>query len=123
MTKGDDSMSTSRERIRTPVFKTGWWILISLSALSVVMHAGLLFALPDEELLFLGWVVFSLYSVAVLLFPYRRGEKWAWFATWLIVLAFAVVILFNSDLGGMYLAMSGLMAVGQILTRAAFFSK
>jgi hypothetical protein len=68
-------------------------------------------------------VVFSLYSVAVLLFPYRRGEKWAWFATWLIVLAFAVVILFNSDLGGMYLAMSGLMAVGQILTRAAFFSK
>jgi hypothetical protein len=116
-------MSTSRERIRTPVFKTGWWILISLSALSVVMHAGLLFALPDEELLFLGLVVFSLYSVAVLLFPYRRGEKWAWFATWLIVLAFAVVILFNSDLGGMYLAMSGLMAVGQILTRAAFFSK
>jgi len=116
-------MSTSLERIGTTGFKTGWWILISLSALSVMMHAGLLFALPDEELLFLGWVVFSLYSVAVLLFPYRRGEKWAWFATWLIVLAFAVVILFDSEFGVMYLAMAGMMALGQTLTRGAFFSR
>ncbi|HUF39931.1 MAG TPA: hypothetical protein VMN57_15505 [Anaerolineales bacterium] len=115
-------MSTSLERTRRPGFKTGWWILMSLSVLSVVGHAGLLFALPDEEILFLGWVVFSLYSVAILIFPYRRGEKWAWFATWLIVLAFAVVILFDSEFGLMYLAMAGLMALGQTLTRGAFFS-
>jgi hypothetical protein len=109
-------MPASLVQTRPKGFKAGWWILMVLSVLSVVGHAGLLFALPDEELLFLGWVVFSLYSVAVLLIPYRRGEKWAWFATWLIVLAFAVVILFNSELGGMYLAMAGMMALGQALS-------
>ena len=115
-------MSASLVQTRANGFKAGRWILMGLSVSSVVMHAGLLFALPDEELLFLGWVVFSFYSAVVLAIPYRRGEKWAWFVTWMMVLAFAVVILFDSEFGVMYLVMAGLMAVGQMLARPAFFS-
>jgi hypothetical protein len=115
-------MSASLVQTRANGFKAGWLILMGLSILSVVMHAGLLFALPDQELLFLGWVVFSFYSAVVLAIPYRRGEEWAWFVTWMMALAFAVVNLFDSEFGGMYLVMAGLMAFGQILARPAFFS-
>jgi hypothetical protein len=116
-------MPASLVQTRTNGFKAGWWILMGLSVLSVVMHAGLLFALPDEELLFLGWAVFSLYSAVVLAIPYRRGEKWAWFVTWLMVFTFAIVNLFNSEFGVMYLVTAGLMAVGQMLARPAIFSR
>lgn len=88
------------------------------------MHAGLFFFVPGDELLFLGWVVFPLYEAVVLAIPYRRGEKWAWYITWLMVVAFALVLLYaEPELGPGYMAGAGLMAIAQLLTRPAFFSK
>jgi hypothetical protein len=86
-----------------------------------VNHAALIFALPGEEVLFIGWTGLSIFSAVVLYFPYRQGEKWAWFATWVFVATFTPLILFDAEIGLFYLVAAGLMALAQLLTRDAFF--
>ncbi len=102
--------------------RVGWWLLMALAVLAVLNHASLIFVLPGEEVLFIGWTAFSLYAALVLYGPYRRGERWAWFSTWIMVLAFAAPILFDADIGLFYLGAAVLMALGQFLTRGWFFS-
>lgn len=41
--------------VQTASHKVGWWILFGISALTTVNHAALIFALPGEEALFIGW--------------------------------------------------------------------
>ena len=108
---------------RSTTQKVGWWILFGISALAVVNHAVLIFVIPGEEVLFIGWTAFSLYSALVLYFPYRQGEKWAWFSTWILVVVFASMILFDAEIGIYYLVAAGLMAFGQLLIRESFFPK
>ena len=108
---------------RSTTQRVGWWILFGISALAVVNHAFLIFVVPGEEVLFIGWTAFSLYSALVLYFPYRQGEKWAWYSTWILVVAFAVMILFDAEIGIFYLVAAGLMAFGQLLNRGSFFPK
>jgi hypothetical protein len=103
--------------------KVAWWILFGISALAVVNHAVLIFFIPGEQVLFIGWTAFSLYSALVLYIPYRQGEKWAWYSTWILVVAFATMILFDAEIGLYYLVAAGLMAFGQLLNREMFFSK
>jgi hypothetical protein len=98
-------------------------MLFGISTLAVLNHVALIFVIPGEEVLFIGWTAFSLYSALVLYFPYRQGEKWAWYSTWILVVSFATTFLFDVDIGLYSLVAAGLMAFGQMLTRESFFSK
>lgn len=100
--------------------KVGWWILFVISVLACVNHFALIFVNTGEEVLFIGWLGMSLFAAVVLYFPYRRGEKWAWYSIWIFILAFAALILFDSAVGIFYLAAAGLMALGQVLAWGSF---
>lgn len=114
-------MSSNAVSARSTAFKAGWWVLFAISALGVVNHTALVFVMPGEEVLFIGWAAFNLYSTAVLLIPYRRGERWAWTSSWVLVASFAAVVAFDTQIGLFYAGAAVLMAAGQFLTRAAFF--
>ena len=116
-------MSETAINMRSTGNKIGWRILFGISALAVLNHAALIFAFPGDEVLFIGWTAFSMYAALVLYFPYRQGEKWAWYSTWILVVSFALMILFDSDIGIYYLVAAGLMAFGQLLTRQTFFPR
>jgi len=76
----------------------------------------------DQDPLLIGWVAFPLYAAVVLYLPFRRGEKWAWYASWILVLGFAGVI-FNPTYGVYYFGVAMVMALALLLTRPAFFQK
>jgi hypothetical protein len=117
------NMSEAAITTRSTTHKVGWWILFGISVLAVLNHAALIFVIPGEEVLFIGWTALSLFSALVLYFPYRQGEKWAWYSTWIFVLSFAGLVPFDAEIGLYYLVAAGLMAFSQILTREAFFPK
>jgi len=104
-------------------YKLGWWILFGLSALSVLSYVALIFVIPAMVDSFIAWATFSLYSAFVLLIPYRRGERWAWYLTWALPVPSVVLSLNNPDAAPYYLTAVGLMAIGQLLTRGAFFTR
>jgi hypothetical protein len=65
-----------------------------------------------------------LYTIVVLAIPFRRGERWAWYSTWILVIGFAAPILVNQESYVVaYLITVGIMAVSLLLTRSAFFRK
>ncbi len=101
--------------------KIGWWILMGIALLAIVNHFALIIVIPGEEVLFIGWTAASIYAAVVLFIPYRQGHRWAWYSTWIFVFTFASLILFDAELGMLYLTAAGLMAVGQLLTRSVFF--
>jgi hypothetical protein len=100
----------------------GWSILFVISVVLILFHAALLFTLPGEELLFVVSIALSIISAVVLYIPYRRGEKWAWYTIWAMVIPYALVIFFAPEFEG-YLVIAILMALGQLLTWGAFFSQ
>jgi hypothetical protein len=116
-------MSEAAIATRSTADKVGWWILFGISALAILNHAALIFVIPGEEVLFVGWTALSLYSALVLYIPYRQGEKWAWYSTWILILSFASMILFDAEIGIYYLVEAGLMALSQLMTRESFFPK
>lgn len=115
-------MTTQPVANRTTLFKVGWITFLSISASYALGHIILAFVEMDTTL-FIGWTVGELYSALVLWIPFRRGEVWAWYASWILVIAFAIVIFFNAQIGVFYLVPAGLMAVCLLLTRPAFFRK
>jgi hypothetical protein len=70
--------------IQTPstAYRFGWWVLFGLSVLGVASYTVLMFVTPALVDSFVAWATFSLYSVFVLVIPYRRAELWAWYLTW-----------------------------------------
>ena len=105
-------------------FKIGWIALLVISALATLGHIILIFAMMDEATLFVGWAAYTLYSTVVLYIPFRRGEQWAWYTSWTLVIGFAVPILFTRESFAVsYLIAAGVMALGLLLTRPAFFRR
>ena len=102
------------------VFKVGWIILLVISALAALNHIILIFVL-EEQVLFIGWAAFNLYSTVVLYIPFQRGEKWAWFTSWMLALGLAGVMPFDAEIGPFYVGAAILVAVGLLMTRPAFF--
>lgn len=115
-------MSETTIQTRSAGYKVGWWILIGISLCSALGHTAFIFLAPNESL-FIIWAAFNLVSVVVLYIPYRRGEKWAWYLVWIMIIPPATVILHDAEIGPYYLAAAGLMVVGQVLTRRAFIEK
>jgi hypothetical protein len=76
-------MSASN-RTQSTTFNVGWLVLFGISVLNVLSYMALFFVVPNGVWL-IGWATFSLYFVVVVLIPYRRGERWAWYLTWAVV--------------------------------------
>ena len=70
-------------------FKTGRIILLVAAALMTLNHVGLMFVL-DNPVLFMGYAAFNLYALLVIAIPFRRCEKWAWYATWILPIGLAI---------------------------------
>jgi hypothetical protein len=104
--------------------KIGWWVLVGIAGASVVNHISgpfLGFATGDDEILaFLGLAAMNIYALVVLLTVYRRGERWAWWITWVFVAMYAVVILYAPVAGRYYLGAAIVMAFTQVMTWSAF---
>ena len=117
-------MSTQPNITRNDTFTIGWIVLLFISALSTLWLIILMLTIVDEAPLFMGWAAFSLMTSLVLFIPFRRGEKWAWFAAWIQVIVFAGTIFFGTpEIAMKYLVAAGLMALCLLLTSPTFFRK
>jgi len=117
-------MSTQTNTTHSDTFNFGWIVLLIISGFAALWFIILIFAIVGEAPLFLGWAAFSLYTTLVLYIPFRRGEKWAWYSTWIHVIVFASAIFFGTpEISMKYLVAAGLMALGLLLTGPAFFHK
>jgi hypothetical protein len=77
--------------------KYGWMILFASAALGIFGGVALMFPsdptfqqLPGVVWLTrawgITWVGFNIFALAVIVGPYRRGERWAWYTLWLLPL-------------------------------------
>lgn len=108
----------------------GWMILCAsalLSLLGAVFVAFPLEASVEPETAFVvrswgvTWAGFDVLALAVILGPYRRGERWAWYALWLLpLLWFSYFVLAPDVLYNLLFAL--LTALGLILPYRMFFS-
>lgn len=103
-------------------FKIGWIILVIFAALMMLNHFVLIFFL-DEPVLFTGYAAFNLYALLVILIPFRRIEKWAWLATWILPVGLALPAAGDPDITIFYFGVSALFVLGLLLTMPEFFSK
>jgi hypothetical protein len=116
-------MSTQSVIASNTTAKVSWMTLLGLSVLATLNHLILIFVIASETTLFIGWAAYNTYASIVLFIPFRRGERWAWYTTWILVIGFASMILFDTQVGLGYAIAAGIMAVCLFLTRGAFFSK
>ena len=116
-------MSTQTKVTHNNTFTIGWIVLLFISVLATLNH--IMAPTYGESVFFaIGWTGYSLYAILVLAIPFRRGERWAWYSTWILVIGFAIPILFNQEIYVVaYLIAAGIMAVSLLLTRPAFFQK
>jgi hypothetical protein len=109
---------------RSTGYKVGWWILVVISGLSILNHlSGPLFGFAEgtaEVFVFFTLAALNIYALVVLLTGYRRGERWAWWVTWAMVIIYGLTILYAPDIGRYYLGAAVLMALAQLLTWSAF---
>jgi len=71
-------------------FKIGWNFLLVSAVLMTLSHLGVIFFL-DNPTLFEGFAAFNLYAFLVIYIPFRRGEKWAWYTTWILPIGLAAL--------------------------------
>lgn len=105
------------------VTRIAFWVVIAVTVFFLAVHlAGIFFIAEadDERLMFTAYAALNLLSLIVLLGPFRRGETWAWAASWIQVLTNAVVpLIIGSDPGLQYLGLALVMAVCLLLARPA----
>ena len=102
-------------------FKIGWIILLVSAALMTLNHLGLIFFL-DDPTLFAGFAAFNLYAFLVILIPFRRGEKWAWYTTWILPIGLAApaFIAGNGNIAIFYYAVAAVCMLGLLVTLRDF---
>ena len=103
-------------------FKFGWIVLLIIAALMTLSHFALIFIL-DEPTLFIGFTLFNLYALIVLLIPFRRGENWAWLTTWILPVGLALPASTDPNIAIYYFSVAAVCALGLLLTMRDFFSK
>ncbi|MCC6453321.1 MAG: hypothetical protein IT328_00110 [Caldilineaceae bacterium] len=102
-------------------FKIGWMLLLIAAGLMAINHIMMIFVL-DESTLFIGYAVFNAYSLAVLYIPFRRGERWAWYATWILPIGLAAAAFTAPDVAVLYYSFAALCVAGLLLTIPRFFA-
>jgi len=115
------SRSTTVSVGQNLLFKTGWIILLASAALMTLNHLVLMFFL-DEPILFLGWTAFNFYALLVSAIPFRRLEKWAWYATWLLPIGLATGGFTDPAIAVFYYAVAAACVLGLLLTMRDFFA-
>ena len=104
--------------------KTGWIILLVLSALMVLGHFSMIFFQGgDETTLFIGLTVFNLYAFIVIFIPFLRGEKWAWYATWILPIVLVLLAATAPSFAIYYYPAAAVCVLGLLLTMRDFFLK
>jgi hypothetical protein len=88
------------------------------AALMTLMRFGLIFIL-DEPTLFTGFAAFNLYAFILIYIPFRRCEKWARFATWILPVGLALPAFNDPDLA-FYYGVAALCVLGLLLTLRDF---
>jgi hypothetical protein len=83
-------------------------------------HVGLMFAL-DEPVLFMGFAAFNLYALVVIAIPFRRYEKWAWYATWILPIGLVVPAYADPNIALFYYPVAAACGLGLLLTMPDFF--
>lgn len=117
-------MSTQTKVTQSDRFIMGWIVLIFISVMSTIWFIVLMLTIVGEATLFMSAAALSLYATIVLCIPFRRGEKWAWYATWIQVIVFASTIFFGTpEIATKYLITAVVMAFTLLLTQPAFFRK
>ena len=117
--------------------KYAWIILLASAALGIFGGVVLMFPslmstpypiIRDARVLWLTrawgitWVGFNILALAVIVGPYRRGERWAWYTLWLLPL-----LLLSYFVLAPYLPMNLVLAIltaafGLILPSRRYFS-
>jgi hypothetical protein len=64
-------------------------------------------------------VGFNVLALILILIPFKRHERWAWYALWMLPLQWLSQFLFSPDLA--YLTLALLTAVGLVLPYRRFF--
>ena len=107
----------------TSRFQIGRIILLVAAALMTLNHSVLIFAL-DDPVLFMGYTAFTLYALLVIAIPFRRCEKWAWYATWIlpIGLAASAALAGDANITSFYYGAAAACVLGLLLTMRDFFA-
>ena len=116
-------MSTQTNATNNDAFILGWIVLLFISVLATLNHL-MLPLYGDDVALAIGWTGYSLYATVIFAIPFRRGERWAWYISWILVIGFAYPILIvRESYTVAYLIAAGVMALCLLLTRPAFIRK
>jgi hypothetical protein len=110
------------------------WVILSVSALLGIFAAVLttvppLYVFSNSAFegtysimgaLGTALVGFNIFALIITLIPYRRGERWAWYALWMLPLMWVSQFAFLPDVS--YLVLTLLTTVGLVLPYRRFFS-
>lgn len=102
-------------------FKTGMIMLLVSAGLMTLNHVGLIFAL-DEPVLFMGFAAFNLYALLVIAIPFRRHERWAWWAVWILPIGLAAPAFTDRNIALFYYPVAAVCVLGLLLTMRDFFA-
>ena len=103
-------------------FKVGWIILLIVSAICSLGHFVSIFFL-GESTTFTFMTASNLYAFLILLIPFRRGEKWAWWATWMLPIVLGAPAVLVPSITVYYLPIVAVCVLGLLLTMKDFFSR
>ena len=121
-------MTTKAETNQNDNFLLGWIILLFISGLASLNHL-MLPVYGDPLALGVIAVGYSLFAIIVLAIPFRRGECWAWYTSWIQVVGFASLIFSGIPAPEMqpvvaaYTIGAIVMALCLVLTAPVFFRR
>ena len=123
-------MTTQTTAARSDMFTVGWTVLLIISACGTLNHIMLPIYDKNNLAVAIFAVGFSVYSLVVFAIPYRRGERWAWYAAWMPIFAFGSFIFWvNAAAGEMqavmwtYFIAAIAMAISQAVAYPTFFPR
>lgn len=117
-------MSTQTKITHNDAFTIGWIVLLILSALTTLWLIILMLTIVEDAPVLMTAAAVSLYATLILYMPFRRGEKWAWFAIWVQVILFGSTTFFSPpEIATKYVVAAAVMAVCLWLTAPAFFQR
>jgi hypothetical protein len=70
----------------------------------------------------ISWVGFEILALVLILVPFRRGERWAWWTLWLLPALWVCLFVISADLIGL-LFLALISVTGLLLSRRRFFPK
>ncbi len=118
-------MTTKAALAQNSRIKLGWMILLIFTALMAVNHLTLPLYSPSDSIPAIGFAAFNLVALIVIIIPFRRLERWAWYTTWILPAGLALPAILESNPGIVifYSTVSAVLVLGLLLTMRDFFPK